>query len=135
MWRFLRQPVLAGLIKERKQAAVLTVSAFILFGSALSGISLWACPVKTFLGIPCPGCGLGRAMLLFIRGEWRAAMTLHAFAPLFWVGGIVIFLGAVLPGRHREQLYRTVEKWEITTGITVIILILFLIYWVGRFFI
>ncbi|MBN2415222.1 DUF2752 domain-containing protein [bacterium] len=135
MLTFLQQPVLAMLIRERNHAAVLLIAACILFGFALFGVSLWVCPVWTCAGIPCPGCGLGRAMVLFIRGEVIAALELHAFAPVFCAGGVVVFLGAVLPARQREGLYRAVKTAEMKSGITMIVLMLFLLYWGVRFFV
>lgn len=35
------------------------------------------CPTKNFLGIPCPGCGMTRALRAFLLGRWSAALVLH----------------------------------------------------------
>jgi hypothetical protein len=40
------------------------------------------CPTATFLGIPCPGCGLTRATLELAHGHLGAALALHPLAPL-----------------------------------------------------
>lgn len=40
------------------------------------------CLVRRVLGLPCPGCGMTRALAHLARGEWRAALALHPLAPL-----------------------------------------------------
>ena len=40
------------------------------------------CVVRRVLGIPCPSCGMTRALSHLARGEWRAALALHPLAPL-----------------------------------------------------
>jgi len=40
------------------------------------------CPLRRLLGIPCPGCGMTRALAHLAKGEWRAAVALHPLAPL-----------------------------------------------------
>ena len=44
------------------------------------GVTL--CPTAGVLGIPCPGCGLGRATLAALMGHFAEAMSYH---PLFFV--------------------------------------------------
>lgn len=45
------------------------------------------CPTALFFGIPCPGCGLTRATLALMRGDFAAALGFHplvfVLAPLF----------------------------------------------------
>lgn len=40
------------------------------------------CVFRSTLGIPCPGCGMTRAWLHVLHGEWQAALQQH---PLFWL--------------------------------------------------
>jgi hypothetical protein len=40
------------------------------------------CPMASTLGVPCPGCGLTRATLALLRGEFSAAFRFH---PLVWL--------------------------------------------------
>jgi hypothetical protein len=43
------------------------------------------CPFS-FLSIPCPGCGLGRAIHLLMHGEIRASFGMHWFGiPAFLI--------------------------------------------------
>jgi hypothetical protein len=43
---------------------------------------LLPCPWASLLGIPCPGCGLGRAAALLLRGELGSALLLHPLSPV-----------------------------------------------------
>jgi hypothetical protein len=45
------------------------------------------CPTALFFGIPCPGCGLTRATLALLRGDFGVALHFHplvfVLAPVF----------------------------------------------------
>ena len=52
----------------------------------LGALCLYGCPFYRLLGLSCPGCGLTRAWLCFLRGEWAKALEYHLLflpAPLF----------------------------------------------------
>lgn len=46
------------------------------------------CPSAGMLGLPCPGCGLTRATLLLVQGEFSRALALHPLviplAPMYF---------------------------------------------------
>ena len=72
----------------------------------LSGIT---CPIKQWTGISCPGCGMTRAWLSVLHGDFFAAFSYH---PLFW------FPLALLPApllRHtaRQRLFWILLVWLI----------------------
>ena len=59
--------------------------------AALAVFHLWApsadprfafCPLRRFAGLPCPGCGMTRALAHLAKGEWSAAVRDHPLAPL-----------------------------------------------------
>jgi hypothetical protein len=39
------------------------------------------CPLANLTGWPCPSCGLTRATLLLLHGDWAAALTLQPLTP------------------------------------------------------
>ena len=57
----------------------------------LAGIALFyiviealgvTCPILFFTGISCAGCGMSRAWMALLRGDWAGAFAFH---PLFWL--------------------------------------------------
>jgi hypothetical protein len=56
--------------------------ARVLFGATAAGVTFlgrplpWYCAVRTQLGIPCPTCGITRAIVLALHGEFSAAWSL-----------------------------------------------------------
>jgi hypothetical protein len=43
------------------------------------------CPLRAVTGIPCPSCGLTRALAHLERGHWAEAVRFHPFAPLVFL--------------------------------------------------
>jgi hypothetical protein len=50
------------------------------------GVKILLCPFRNLTGLPCPGCGLTRAVHLMAHGEFARAMSFHVFAPVFFLG-------------------------------------------------
>jgi uncharacterized protein DUF2752 len=61
-------------------------AALLFFGAGWIGVPNDArytiCAFRRLTGIPCPGCGLTRAMAALARGELLLALHFHPFAPL-----------------------------------------------------
>jgi hypothetical protein len=92
----------------------------------------WPCPFRAATGLPCPGCGLSRAMVALLRGDWRTALAFHAFAPLGALCAVIIVAGALAPGRLRARLAARVGAFEERTGLAVWLAVAFLMYWLAR---
>src|SRR5262245_6026704 len=88
-------PALASLMKKRKESLLLSGVVALQFGLVTAGLPGWACPFKAAFGIPCPGCGLSTGVRLLLHGDWQAAITTHAFAPIF-LFGLAVFVGVSL---------------------------------------
>ncbi|RMG18088.1 MAG: DUF2752 domain-containing protein [Bacteroidetes bacterium] len=58
---------------------------------------LLPCPSMYVLGLPCPGCGMQRAMLLWLQGELWAALCM--FPPMI---PLILLFGLVLTTRRRS---------------------------------
>ncbi len=67
-----------------------------------------------------------------MRGDWQTALMLHAFAPLFTVALILIVLAAILPHSLREKTILWVEGMERLTGLTTVLLVGLVLYWLAR---
>jgi hypothetical protein len=83
-----RQPSLAGVPWTGLRGWALAGAAGL---AALAVFHLWApsadarfafCPLRRFVGLPCPGCGMTRALAHLAKGEWSAAVRDHPLAPL-----------------------------------------------------
>lgn len=80
------------------------------------------CPIKFLTGISCAGCGMSRAWLAFIRGDFQAALYYH---PLF---GLAIPLILLI-------LFGSKLKPEIANRLLIIIcLFLILVYFIRLIF-
>jgi len=40
------------------------------------------CFLRRVLDLPCPGCGMTRALASLARGDWAGAMALHPWSPV-----------------------------------------------------
>jgi hypothetical protein len=125
-------PFLSPLMHNRMTAAFLVGIAALQSGLVALGLPAWSCPMLNVLGIPCPGCGLTRATLLMLHGDWHTALTLHAFAPLLLLGIIVVGSAALLPEGPRRRLIDRVEVLEQRTGLATILFIALVVYWAFR---
>jgi len=90
----------------RERAAGLVVIGAIFLASwllpLLGGTSLRICPFHLLTGLPCPGCGLGRAFCALTWGDPLAALRYHLLGPLIYLGFVLALLrslGEIVAGR------------------------------------
>lgn len=125
-------PILASVAQNRLAAAMITAAAGLQAGLISFGLPGWPCPFLHVIGLPCPGCGLSRACSALLQGDWSASLELHAFAPVFVLGLVLVFGAAILPHRQQIWLVGRLEFVERRTGITAILLIGLIAYWLVR---
>jgi len=125
-------PLFSTLLQERRVALVLLGAGALQLGLSLLGLPGWACPIKTVLGIPCPGCGLTRAIGELLSGDWRHALSTHAFAPIFLLAGAILLVVTLLPKAQRTAAISAISAFEKRTGISTLVLISLLVYWCIR---
>jgi hypothetical protein len=97
-----------------------------------SGLSLLPCPLLHTFGIPCPGCGLTRAVYFLLRGDLRTSLTYHAFAPVFLLGAIVTVMTIVLPEKIRLPVLLKLDQFERRIGGRYLLLFALIVYWLAR---
>ncbi|PYS92014.1 MAG: hypothetical protein DMF64_10685 [Acidobacteria bacterium] len=130
--RTLFAPTLAPMLARRSVALVISVVAIIQTALVWANLPAWPCPFAHVLGVACPGCGLSRATIALVRGDWRTALALHAYAPFFLCALIMFGCAALLPARPRDTLVATVTAVEQRTGLTALLLIGLICYWLAR---
>ena len=122
-------PMLASLMARRTEALVLSGVIGLQFGLVSAGLPGWNCPFKAVFGIPCPGCGLSTAIGLLAHGHWQAAMTTHAFAPVFLAGILLLAGVSILPEPLRSAIIQKVAMVEKRTGMTTLTMFGLMLYW------
>ena len=71
--------------------------AAVAIGARLLGVTL--CPLRRFLGIPCPTCGTTRAVAALFRGNVREALALNPLtATLLCIGPPLLGVHALVRG-------------------------------------
>lgn len=128
----LREPILASLLKSRGTCLAITTVTILQLSLVFVGLPGWQSPIHALFGVPDLGCGLSRAIVALLRGDWRTSLTFHAFAPLFMIALTLIAAAAVLPSTIRDKVAMWIEMLERRTGLTAFLLIGLVVYWLAR---
>ena len=123
---------LSPILRQRNVALGLWGLGMAQLGLFWLGLPGWSCPFLNLFGVPCPGCGLTRAISLLAHGDLHAALAFHAFAPLFLAGIVLSGISGLLPQKKREPLVDMLEHIERRTGVSAIILVGLVLYWLAR---
>ena len=104
--------------------ALLVLVLYFLLGRFVRG-SL--CPSVILTGFPCPGCGMTRAMLSILRGNFAAALKLHPFSYV-----LIIWLAAFAVRRYiLQKEIKSMLKWLV---VILVCMITFYVYRMVRYF-
>lgn len=125
-------PVLGPLVRNRRATVLLAAVAAAQVALTAAGTVAWQCPVRSTLGLACPACGLTRAMVLFSQGHWKAAIDLHAFAPLFLGAGIFLVVASIMPAGIQHKIANKLAAFERLTGMVGLLMLSILAYWILR---
>ena len=125
-------PVLGPLMQNRWIIFLLAALAVVQVALTAAGTMAWRCPVKSTLGVVCPGCGLTRAMVLLIQGHWHASFHTHAFAPIFLMGVMVLTIISITSKKFQQKTARWTTEFEKRTGVVAVLMIAMLTYWIFR---
>ncbi len=125
-------PILAPLLQRRSVALIMGVCGIAQIAFTWMGLSVIGCPMRDVVHVPCPGCGVTRAIQLLLTGRVIESLHLHAFALLFLLAAVLLTLGGALPGRARLAMAQRVAQIERRTLITQILLVAVVLYWAAR---
>jgi hypothetical protein len=127
-----RRLVLSNLLDAPALSAGILGAGVVHVTLCVAGLGGWPCPFYKATGWPCPGCGLGRACALLLRGDWRASVRLHAFAPVLVIALGLLGLGLVLRGKPKATLCAGVRWLEERVLLSAILLVGLIVYWLLR---
>ena len=127
--------VLAPLLLNRRLRGIFTGIGLIQLILVFTGLKGWQCPIKSSFGIICPGCDLTTAMTLLVRGQWAAAVGMHVYALLFLVILTSMLAAILLPAVYLKKVSTAVAILERKTGITAIMVLGMVLYWLLRVFV
>ncbi|MFT5584431.1 MAG: hypothetical protein ACI9VR_002016 [Cognaticolwellia sp.] len=96
------------------------------------GFPFWECPSQAAVAFPCPGCGLTRASVALLHGDWGHALYMHAGAPVLLLCLTLVFLAAVLPAASRERMSSRIAAIESKTGVSTLVGGALLLYYLAR---
>ncbi len=87
------------------------------------------CPIYTFTGFYCPGCGAGRACYSILHGRFHQAFRYNPMLILMlpWLGLYYLIIGIQWLKYGRERISIKIPEW-----IPLTLLILFFIYGIVR---
>lgn len=125
--------ILSPILRNRTSSFLLSGAVLLQFGLTYFDLPGWQCPIFQATGIPCPGCGLSRASIALLHGDWQGAFRLHVFAPVLLLGLIVFLIVTLLPKNYRQRMINKLEEIEVLTGVSFIFLVGLLFYWGIRF--
>lgn len=125
-------PAVIPALRDRRFAIVILATAALFLSLFAAGIPFWPCPFLHITGIPCPGCGLTRAIYFLLHGDVRASLTYHAYAPVFLLGLIIVASAGLLPENARQRWLDKLIAIEQRSGIIQILLVGLIVYWLAR---
>lgn len=125
-------PAFSSLLENRREGLLIVGAGAAHLGLSLAGLPGWTCPILAATGVPCPGCGLTRATLELLRGDFLQSFQIHAFAPVF----LFVLLAAaptfVLPEVKRRLIIESISGFERRSGVVAWTLSLLMLYWAVR---
>lgn len=108
-------------------------SILVALGSAIVLVAIgWRCPLLLVAGIPCPTCGMTRALRLVLHGDLAGATRVH---PLVWLAVPVtaLFIGAELLGYARTRAWGSSRRIPFSNTLMLGTAMLLFALWIARF--
>lgn len=115
------------LIKQDLKTVVPVLVFVALFIAAYNFILGKICPMRMVFGIPCPSCGITRAFLLVLQGEFYEATVMH---PLWIV--LILLLLAFLAVRYfvqdENKSKKLVQMIKVCFAVATVLCVVYYIY-------
>lgn len=103
--------------------------------AAVTLLEVAVCPMATLINIPCPGCGMTRATLSALHGDFAAAYRFHPLA-LIMVPLLALYAAAHAFSyiRHGVSQVDKIVSGKWIDRFILLLLIAMIGVWVARFF-
>ena len=128
LWKSLTKPWLAPLMADVVLCRIVVGVCAVLGAASTLGIPVWPCFLNSLTGLPCPGCGMTRAVTALLHGNWTLAMTYHPLSPGYLVIGFLLGLAAILPASGRSRLVLAVRSVERVSALPALLVLLTVIF-------
>jgi hypothetical protein len=119
--------------RQRTRFGIAIIVAVPLLAALASEFPL--CPSAGVFGVPCPGCGLTRATLAALKGDFAAAFQLHplvfVIAPVY-LAFVGHSLWRYLKGPAVQNAYRPPSRWLSAAALALLVAMMGV--WGARFF-
>jgi hypothetical protein len=96
-----------------RQINYLTLAGWLLFPAVAllaavgaTHLGLVLCPFRLVTHLPCPGCGMTRAMLELVQGHLYRALVIHPFSPFMAVILAGWWVNNLLEACNRPRYFR-----------------------------
>ncbi|MBI1814463.1 MAG: DUF2752 domain-containing protein [Deltaproteobacteria bacterium] len=125
---------MASLKRSRDQIRLMRAGLLVLGLAAVgNALNVWnvhdvigrlpsVCLFHALTGYDCPGCGMGRALLLLTQGRIIASLHQHPFGvPLVaWAAGWTLLPEGVFASLHRHRLLRSNALAAVAAGLVIL---------------
>jgi hypothetical protein len=122
----------ANILRERIVCVSMLLTGIVFIGANMLGLRVWICVFRETTGLPCPGCGMTRAMSSLAKGNLASAMHYHLLSPIIFVGLLVMTIVTLLPQSKRQLILPLIEKAEHRSGFTALSILAMLAYGIWR---
>ena len=128
IWQALTKPWLAPLMADVVLCRIVVAVCAALGAAAALGITIWGCAFYALTGIPCPGCGMTRAVTALLCGQWSQAIAYHPLSPAYFAMGALLGAAAIAPATLRAGLIQRVRRLEERTALPALIVLCTIIF-------
>jgi hypothetical protein len=108
------------------------VAVFTILAAAMALLPYRLCLSAALLHLPCPGCGMTRATLALLHGDWAAALMLHPLSIIIAPLGAAFALEQAARYIATGRVLVRLAQWQQT--LLAALGALLVVVWVLRFF-
>lgn len=113
------------LISKILKSSLFWIALYLIYALIMNIFKLESCPIKLLIGLPCPGCGMTRAILCLLKLDFKGSFRYNAL----WLILLFIVVVAILKKYGIfKKLYYSRVFWMVIGATILTYYILRLIY-------